>query len=235
MNMAGQTELKRTVKIYIMGKEYEVPAGITIMKAVEYAGYQYIRGAGCRGGFCGACATIYRLKGDYRLYTALACQTTVQDGMYLVQIPFAPAEKVKYNIEELKPTGANVLALYPEVARCVACNSCTKACPQELQVMDAIQMIKRGDIAKAAELCFDCISCGLCSIRCPAEIIHYHVFQLVRRLYGKYMAPKAKHLEIRVKEIEEGKFDMELDKLVKMSSAELKKLYDSRDIESPEG
>jgi ferredoxin len=235
MNMAGQTEPKRTVKIYIMGKEYEVPDGITIMKAVEYAGYQYIRGAGCRGGFCGACATIYRLKGDYRLYTALACQTTVQDGMYLVQIPFAPAEKVKYNIEELKPTGANVLALYPEVARCVACNSCTKACPQELQVMDAIQMIKRGDIAKAAELCFDCISCGLCSIRCPAEIIHYHVFQLVRRLYGKYMAPKAKHLEIRVKEIEEGEFDMELDKLVKMSSAELKKLYDSRDIESPEG
>jgi len=75
---------QRFVKIYIMGKEYEVPEGITIMKAVEYAGYQYIRGAGCRGGFCGACATIYRLKGDYRLYTALACQTTVKDGMYLV-------------------------------------------------------------------------------------------------------------------------------------------------------
>jgi len=233
--MAGQTESKKTVKIYIMGKEYEVPAGITIMKAVEYAGYQYIRGAGCRGGFCGACATIYRLKGDYRLYTALACQTTVQDGMYLVQIPFSPAEKVKYNIEELKPTGSTVLALYPEIARCVACNACTKACPQELQVMDAIQMIKRGDIAKAAELCFDCISCGLCSIRCPAEIAHYNVFQLVRRLYGKYIAPKAKHLEIRVKEVEEGVFDMELDRLVKMSSAELKKLYDSRDIESMEG
>jgi heterodisulfide reductase subunit C len=101
--------------------------------------------------------------------------------------------------------------------------------------MDAIQMIKRGDIAKAAELCFDCISCGLCSIRCPAEIIHYHVFQLVRRLYGKYIAPKAKHLEIRVKEIEEGKFDMELDRLVKMNLTELKKLYDSRDIEEVGG
>ncbi|MCX8168674.1 MAG: 4Fe-4S dicluster domain-containing protein [Candidatus Methanomethylicia archaeon] len=226
---------QKTVKIYIMGKEYEVPAGITIMKAVEYAGYQYIRGAGCRGGFCGACATLYRIRGDYRLYTALACQTTVQDGMYIVQIPFAPAEKVKYNIEGLKPTGTAVLALYPEIARCVACNACTKACPQELEVMNAIQMIKRGDIAKAAELSFDCISCGLCSIRCPAEIIHYHVFQLIRRLYGKYILPKAKHLEVRVKEIENGKFNEELNKLCKMSFIELKKLYDSRDIESPEG
>ena len=180
----------KMVKIYIMGKEYEVPEGLTIMKAMEYAGYRFIRGIGCRGGFCGACSTIYRMKNDYRLYTGLACQTTVQDGMYLVQIPFTPAEKPKYNVDELKPTGTTILSIFPEIARCVACNACTKACPQNLQVMDAIQAIKRGDLAKAAELCFDCISCGLCTIRCPAEIIHYHAFQLVRRLYGKYIAKK---------------------------------------------
>jgi len=91
--------------------------------------------------------------------------------------------------------------------------------------MDAIQMIKRGDLSKAAELCFDCISCGLCSIRCPAEIIHYHVFQLVRRLYGKYIAPKAKHLDIRVKEVIEGKFDEELNKLLKTRDRRLKERY----------
>ena len=41
-----------TVPIYIMGKQYQVPATLTIMKALEHAGYQYIRGCGCRGGVC---------------------------------------------------------------------------------------------------------------------------------------------------------------------------------------
>ena len=92
----------------------------------------------------------------------------------------------------------------------------------------------RGDIAKAAELSFDCIQCGLCAMRCPAEIGHYHVAQMARRLYGKYIAPKAKHLEERVKEIEEGKYDEEMRKMMKKSIEELRKMYNSRDIEPEE-
>ena len=45
---------KGMVDIYIMGKRYEVPESLTIMKAMEYAGYRLIRGCGCRSGFCGA-------------------------------------------------------------------------------------------------------------------------------------------------------------------------------------
>ena len=59
------------VTVYIMGKAYKVPAGSTIMGAIEYAGYQIKRGAGCREGFCGACATVYRLPGDFKIYTCL--------------------------------------------------------------------------------------------------------------------------------------------------------------------
>ncbi len=221
----------KMVKIYVMGKEYEVPEGLTIMKAMEYIGYRFIRGAGCRGGFCGACTTVYRLKNDHKLYTGLACQTTVQDGMYLVQIPFMPAEKVKYDIEKLKPDASTVLQLFPEIARCVCCNVCTKSCPQELEVMEAIQSILRGDLEKAANLAFDCIACGICSIRCPAEIIHYQVFQLVRRLYGKYLTKKSKRLEKRVKEIESGVFKKDLEELMSKSIDELKKMYEQRDIE----
>ena len=69
------------VRIYVMGKEYEVPYGLTIMKALEYVGYKFVRGVGCRGGFCGACATLYKVKGDYKLYPVLACQETVKDMM----------------------------------------------------------------------------------------------------------------------------------------------------------
>ena len=44
-------EDKKMIPIYITGKKYLVPYGLTIMKAMEYAGYRYIRGCGCRGGF----------------------------------------------------------------------------------------------------------------------------------------------------------------------------------------
>jgi len=44
----------KTIPIYIMGKKYEVPETLTIMKAMEYAGFQFLRGCGCRAGICGA-------------------------------------------------------------------------------------------------------------------------------------------------------------------------------------
>lgn len=228
----SSSQKPRFIKIYVMGRAYEVPEGLTIMKALEYAGFRLIRGVGCRGGFCGACPTVYRLPGDYKLRIGLACQTIVQDGMHLVILPFVPMEKPRYNIEELKPDAGVILSIFPEVSRCVSCNTCTKACPQDLEVMDAVQAILRGDIAKAANTIFDCISCGICSMRCPAEIRHVHLFQLVRRLYGKYILPKAKHLEERLKEIESGKYEEELNKLMVAPIEKLKKLYSERKIET---
>ncbi|RLG86303.1 MAG: 4Fe-4S ferredoxin [Thermoprotei archaeon] len=228
----SSSQKPKFIKIYVMGRAYEVPEGLTIMKALEYAGFRLIRGVGCRGGFCGACPTVYRLPGDYKLRIGLACQTIVQDGMHLVILPFVPMEKPRYNIDELKPDAGLILSLFPEVSRCVSCNTCTKACPQGLDVMDAVQAILRGDIAKAANTIFDCISCGICSMRCPAEIRHIHLFQLIRRLYGKYILPKAKHVEERLKEIESGKYEEELNKLMVTPIEKLKKLYSERKIET---
>ena len=221
----------KMIKVYIMGKEYHVPQGLTIMKAMEYAGYRFIRGSGCRAGFCGACGTIFRKKGEYKFRTALACQTTVEDGMYLTELPFVPANKAVYDVDELKSAPSTIVSLYPEIARCVSCNTCTKACPQDLEVMDFIQAALRGDIKKSAELSFDCLQCGLCAARCPADIVHYHVGQLARRLCGRYVSPKSPHLEERNKEIEAGAFDEEMGRLTTMDLEGLKKLYTERDIE----
>ncbi|MFN3346885.1 MAG: 2Fe-2S iron-sulfur cluster binding domain-containing protein, partial [Candidatus Bipolaricaulaceae bacterium] len=122
MNQVGVETKAEMVTVYIMGQAYKVPAGLTILKALEYAGFRLTRGVGCRGGFCGACATVYRLPGDFRLYADLACQTTVKDGMYLALLPSTPAQRKPYALRKVKPTGETLLSLYPELARCVACN-----------------------------------------------------------------------------------------------------------------
>lgn len=219
------------VTVFIMGKAHQVPADATIMGAIEYAGYQIKRGAGCREGFCGACATVFRLPGDYKIYTGLACTTLVEDGMWLSQLPAIPGQKALYNLDKLEPDVATIQRLYPEVFRCVACNTCTKACPQDLEVMDYIQAAKRGDIEMLMDLSFDCLSCGLCAIRCPAEIVQYNVGLLGKRLYGKYLSKKSKHLETRIEEIKQKKFEKEYDELFKMGKDDLKKKYYARDIE----
>ncbi|MCJ2541032.1 MAG: 4Fe-4S dicluster domain-containing protein [Candidatus Thermoplasmatota archaeon] len=219
------------VEVFIMGKPYEVPSSLTIMKAMEYAGYKLVRGVGCREGFCGACGTVFRRRGDYKLYSGLACQTLVEDGMYLAQIPAFPAEKAVYDIRKLEPTASSLLTYYPELARCVSCNSCTKVCPQEIQVMDYVNEALRGDIERAAHTSFDCIMCGLCTARCHAEMPQYLIGILARRLYAAHIAAKAPDLEPRVQQILDGEFDEELEGLKKMSVEELKDLYKKRDIE----
>ena len=99
--------MENMVHVFIMGKQYEVPSNLTIMGAMEYAGYQLVRGCGCRNGFCGACATIYRVKGDRELKVCLACQTKVIDNMYIATLPFFPLVKQVYDMEKVKPTEAD--------------------------------------------------------------------------------------------------------------------------------
>ena len=226
--MAEQVQM---VDIYIMGRHYQVPEGLTILTALEYCGYRMIRGCGCRAGFCGACATIYNFKNDPQLRYDLACQKTIEPDMHLVQIPFFPAAKALYNLEEIEATGEQVLALYPDLIKCFGCNNCTKSCPQDLEVMWFISDALRGDLREVTIKSFDCVMCGLCAARCPQGLVPYNIALLGRRLYGRYLAPTSKHLEDRVAEIAAGKFYAELEKLEGMSKDELSRRYAEREIE----
>jgi len=219
------------IPVYIMGKRYMVPPTLTIMKAMEWAGYTLIRGVGCRGGFCGACATTYRVLGDPKLYFGLACQTVVQPNMYLAQIPFFPAQRSTYDIRELEPTATTLFSTYPEVLRCLGCGACTKACPQDIDVRAYMAAGMKGDIAKMADLSFDCIMCGLCAARCPAEEAQYNIAILARRLYGRYLAPRSEHLCERLGELKAGAFDAALEELKGLDEDELMRRYKARDIE----
>ena len=223
--------MEKMVNVFLFGKRYQVPESLTIMKAMEYAGYQLVRGCGCRNGFCGACATIYRIKGEQELKTCLACQTKVEEGMYVATLPFFPLVKQVYDIEKIKPTQQIMMQLYPEIYSCIGCNACTKSCTQELGVMQYIAYAQRGEYEKCAEESFDCVMCGVCSSRCPAGNSHPQVAVLARRLKGKYLAPDSQHLINRVAEIDAGDCKAALEAIMNTPLEEQKHLYNTREIE----
>ncbi len=145
--------------------------------------------------------------------------------MYITQIPFFPGNKAVYDIEKLEPTGEELARQYPEVMKCMGCNACTESCPMDIKVMEYMAAAINGDVARTAELSFDCVMCGLCSSRCPAEEVQYNIGILARRLYGKYILPKAEHLAERVKQIEEGRYEVMLKDLMQADPDELRRLY----------
>ena len=223
--------MEQMVTVYLLGKKYSVPATLTIMDAMEYAGFKLIRGCGCRSGFCGACAVIYRLQGSTELKVVLSCQTKVEDGMCVGKIDSFPLNKRTFNIEEIKASDNIVGQLYPEIFSCIGCNACTKACTQGLNVMQYIAYAQRGEYEKCAEESFDCVMCGVCSSRCPAGISHPQVAMLARRLNGKYIAPHCEHLDARVQEVKDGKFEALIESLMEKPLDEIKELYNHREIE----
>ena len=224
-------EQSRLIDIYIMGKRYQVPEGLTILTALEYCGYRMIRGCGCRAGFCGACATVYNFLRDPQLRFDLACQKTVEPEMSLVQIPSFPAVKATYDLEKIKADGEKIKALYPDIVKCFGCNTCTKTCPQELEVMWFMTDALRGDIAAVADKSFDCVMCGLCAARCPQGLVPYNVGLLARRMYGSHVAKVSKHVDDRITEIASGKYDAELEELKKAGEKDLRRRYAEREIE----
>ncbi len=211
------------IPIYVMGREYQVPEGLTVLKALEFVGYKMTRGCGCRGGVCGACVTVYRKKGEYRLKVGLGCQTVVESDIYLTQLPYTPANKAIYTIKEVVPEDLNVA--YPELMRCVACNTCTKSCPMNLEVMDCMAAAIRGDFKKVVELSMECVMCGMCAARCPAELTPFNITLLIRRMYGKHFFPPPTHLKQRLNEIRERKYMDEIGRLKSLDKSELEEMF----------
>ena len=95
------------------------------------------------------------------------------------------------------------MELYPEIYSCIGCNACTKACTQDLNVMQYIAYAQRGELEKCAEESFDCVSCGCCSVRCPAGISHPMV----------------------------GKYDDLIEQIMQKPITDMQELYNNREIE----
>lgn len=229
----ANSDILQMIPIHIMGKKYEVPMGLTIMKSLEYAGYQLTRGCGCRGGVCGACVTIYRRKDEYKWRIGLACQTVAEADIFLVQLPYVPAHKANYDIRTMVPSEEGLMALYPELLRCMGCNTCTRSCPMEIEVMNYVSATLRGDWQAVTRLSMDCIMCGMCAARCPGELAPFNIALLVRRMVGRQAHQTPPSVAKRLKDIEGGVYREELGKLKKLNKEELLPYY--KDFQATKG
>jgi len=222
----GETAQSQTmIPIYVLGKRYEVPQGLTIMKALEYAGHTLKRGCGCRGGACGACATVIRHTDKYRLQVGLACQTVAEPDTHLLQLPYVPAHKAIYDLDRLPPDEASITALYPELLRCMGCNTCTRSCPMDLEVMNYVGATLRGDWDQVVDLSMECLMCGMCAARCPAELAPFNIALLVRRMRGRQRYAPSPDLRQRLADISAGVFDDELQQLKDMNREKLQERF----------
>ncbi|MBM4119520.1 MAG: 4Fe-4S ferredoxin [Nitrospira sp.] len=224
-NVIDQEEVlhPKMVMVEIAGKNYQVPEGITVVKALWYAGQEVTRGLGCLAGFCGACATYYRTKDDPKVRTCLACQTTVQDGMSFTMVPPFPARKATYDIRQLKDPKQDLFALYPEAPLCRNCNACTEACPQTIDVREGVWRAVFGDFQAVSEMFMDCVMCGLCTPVCIADIAPNLVALYASRAHGAHFVEKPIQLDHRIKEITDGKYQGDWEQVMKMNEQELVK------------
>ena len=78
----------------------------------------------------GACATVYRYDGQVKIEVGLSCQTVIEPNMYIAQLPFFPAKRTPYNLDDFKEQCfEKIKEAYPEVFKCMGCNTCTKSLP----------------------------------------------------------------------------------------------------------
>ena len=77
-----------TVTIDILGRSVSVPAGATLLMALQRNGYDYLKGCGCRLGDCGECGVRFRMPDDPAIRRELSCITKVAPGMQILDVPF---------------------------------------------------------------------------------------------------------------------------------------------------
>ena len=219
----AKTQTHKLITVEMMGKQYKVPEGLTMLRAMWYTGHEIIRGAGCLGGFCGACAALYRTPEDVKFRTCLACQTLVSDGMsFSLNFAYYPARKVPYDLETIEDPKQALFKYYPEASLCRNCNACTEACPQGIDVRDGVWRAVFGEFVKVSEMFMDCVMCGHCIPVCIADIAPNFVALYASRVQGALLNQQPHNLTRCIEQIQAGKYTDEWEKILKMSEEELK-------------
>ena len=137
-------------------------------------------------------------------------------------IPNTPVHRAAYKLEEIKDPKQDLFKYFPESSMCRNCNACTEACPQGINVREGLWKTVFGDFEGASNEFMSCVMCGLCVPVCIADIASNQVGLFARRTYGVFFAKRPEGLEQRIREISEGKYNAEWQKVLDMNEEGLK-------------
>jgi len=200
------------IPIYVMGKKFDVPEDLTILKALEFSGFKDYPGCGCRGGFVARVPRLYRKKGDYRVLTGLACQTVIEPEINLVQLPFISARKALYAVRDIDTDSLDISEDLPRTDALHGVQYMHEVLPGEYlrHGLHIRRNTRRpgGSCRAVDRMCHVRTVCGSMSGR--DNPIQY------RPVYSPYLRdnlPKSPQLEQRLKDIENGVYKKEIEQL----------------------
>jgi Fe-S oxidoreductase len=199
---------KPTVEVELHGAVHTVPAGVTVLMALWYAGFETVHGAGCLGGACGACTVSWRLPDVMATQTGLACQTVVQEGMAVTLLPIDPPHKPRYRMAELDDPAEALFTIYPETRRCTNCDACTQVCPQDIPVRQTVRHMMNQRFDEVAPAFDECVMCGLCNLVCEVQIAPNLLGIYARKAVGR-AAPAPPELARTMADVGEGRLAAE--------------------------
>ena len=199
------------VSIDFMGKTYQVSGDLSLMGALLEIGWDSVKGLGCMGGVCGACAALYRLPGESHVRAGLACRTPATDGISFSLAGHYHSPKATYNLSEIPNPKQALFDLYPEITTCRNCELCQQVCPQGIDPMKGMWYATFGDFATVAEMFKSCVQCGLCARVCSVGIRPYLVAIYASRVQGACLTDPPPDLLDRMAQIESGSYQAEWD------------------------
>ncbi len=197
------------VSIDFMGKPYRVSKDLSLLGALLEIGWDSVKGIGCMGGCCGACATLYRLPNETHVKAGLACRTPVTEGISFSFVGHYHSPKPNYDVSELSDPEQALFDLFPEVTTCRNCEMCPPMCPQGINPMEGMWYATFGNFAKVAEMFKSCVQCGLCARVCAMGIRPHLVAVYASRVQGARLMDPPSNLLDRIAQIESGTYQAE--------------------------
>ena len=197
------------VSINFMGKVYEVSKDLSLMEALMEIGWESVKGLGCMGGACGACAALYRLAGETHVRAGLACRTPATDGISFSFAGYYHSPKPTYEVSEISDPKQALFDFFPEITTCRNCEMCLQACPQGIDPMKGMWYATFGDFETVAEMFKGCVQCGLCARVCSVGIRPYLVAVYVSRVQGARLSDPPPDLLNRMAQIDSGSYQAE--------------------------
>ena len=171
----------RKVEIKVSGKSLLAREGETVMHALWAEGRADEIQTGCVGGVCGACTATVRFPDGRQGGSDLACLRLVEEGMEVFPYPIDAAPSAE---PVLSPDVEKLRQSFPTLDRCTKCESCTKACPMGIPVMESVLRMQKGEFDAVADDFITCIHCGLCRFVCEDRVKPHNMGLWVRRSQG---------------------------------------------------